>query len=175
MFHQSFNYNMKLSRSTKCMFCKHTLYWYQVVESTHLRTSWKILVKIIHPFIYSGLLSNVSNAKCIPVTPMTFNNIVNLTDLFMLKAGCRYAPTRVWQVCNKQISWMISPKWNITFILVIAVSQCLKLQKAIFMNHAFTLILSGITSQQDILGTKTAKLGKTDDIAISFSLIQLTE
>ena len=61
-----------------------------------------------------------------------------------------------------------------TFIPVIAVYQSLKLQEEIFMNHAFTLILWGITSQQDILGTKTAELGKTDDIAISLSWIQLT-
>ena len=56
-----------------------------------------------------------------------------------------------------------------TFIPVIAVSQCLKLQVAeIFINHAFTDIV-------DILGTETAELGKTDDIPISFSWIQLTE
>ena len=59
-------------------------------------------------------------------------------------------------------------------ISAIAVYQCLKLQEEISMNHAFTLALWGITSQQDILGTETAELGKTD-IAISFSWIQLTE
>ena len=62
-----------------------------------------------------------------------------------------------------------------TFILVIAVSDYIKLQEQIFMNHAFTLTLWGITSQQDILRTDTAELGKTDDIAISFSWIQLIE
>ena len=62
-----------------------------------------------------------------------------------------------------------------TFIPTIAVSQHLKLQEEIFTNHAFTLILWGISGQQDILGMDTAELGKTDDIAISFSLVKLTE
>ena len=36
----------------------------------------------------------LSNVKCIPATPMTFNNSVNLTDQFVLKAGCKYIYTR---------------------------------------------------------------------------------
>ena len=36
----------------------------------------------------------LSNVKCIPATPMTFNNSVNLTDQFMLKAGCKYIYTK---------------------------------------------------------------------------------
>ena len=36
----------------------------------------------------------LSNVKCIPATPMTFNNSVNLTDQFILKAGCRYVYTK---------------------------------------------------------------------------------
>ena len=35
-----------------------------------------------------------SNVKYTPATPMTFNNSVNLTDQFMLKAGCRYIYTK---------------------------------------------------------------------------------
>ena len=62
-----------------------------------------------------------------------------------------------------------------TFIPTIAVSQHLKLQEEIFMNHAFILILWVISGQQEILGMDTAELGKTDDIAISFSLVKLTE
>ena len=47
-----------------------------------------------------------------------------------------------------------------TFIPVIAVSKCVNLQEEVFMNHVFTLILRGITSQQDILERETAELGK---------------
>ena len=36
----------------------------------------------------------LSNVKCIPATVMTFNNSVNLTDQFMLKAGYRYINTK---------------------------------------------------------------------------------
>ena len=36
----------------------------------------------------------LSNVKCIPATVMTFNNSVNLTDQFMLKAGGRYIYTK---------------------------------------------------------------------------------
>ena len=36
----------------------------------------------------------LSNVKCIPATPMTFNNSVNLTDQFMLKAACKYIYTK---------------------------------------------------------------------------------
>ena len=54
---------------------------------------------MIQHFIYSGLLQllNVmfSNNKWIRVTLITFNKCVNLTDQFMLKAGCRY-------ICTKQ-------------------------------------------------------------------------
>ena len=80
----------------------------------------------------------------------------NLTDQFMLKAGCR-------SIYTKQSVAGMQP------------AEYIKLQEQIFMNHAFTLTLWGITSQQDILRTDTAELGKTDDIAISFSWIQLIE
>ena len=36
----------------------------------------------------------LSNVTCTPTTPMTFNNSVNLTDQFMLKAGYRYINTK---------------------------------------------------------------------------------
>ena len=36
----------------------------------------------------------LSNVTCIPTTLMTFNNSVNLTDQFMLKAGYRYIYTK---------------------------------------------------------------------------------
>ena len=36
----------------------------------------------------------LSNDKCIPATPMTFNSSVNLTDQFMLKVGCKYIYTK---------------------------------------------------------------------------------
>ena len=84
----------------------------------------------------------LSNVKCIPVTPMAFNNSVKLTDLLTCKADCRYIYTKQSVAgMHPDISWMIFPKWNMTFTAVIAVSQCLKLQEEFFMDHAFTLIL----------------------------------
>ena len=42
---------------------------------------------------------------------MTFNNSVNLTDLLMLKAGCRYVYTKQSVAgMHPEISWMIVPK-----------------------------------------------------------------
>ena len=47
---------------------------------TYKVTLRKIFIKIFQYFIYSGLLQLInvmlSNVKCIPVTPMTFNNKV---------------------------------------------------------------------------------------------------
>ena len=59
---------------------------------------------------------------------------------------------------------MVFAKSNLTFIPVIALYQYLKLQEEIFINHSFTLILWGITSQQDTLGTETAGLLQLDAI-----------
>ena len=47
----------------------------------------------------------LSDVKCIPATPMTFNNSVNLTDQFMLKAGCKY-------IYKQSVAGMVASRRN---------------------------------------------------------------
>ena len=119
----------------------------------------------------------LSNFKCIPATPMAFKDSVNLTDQFKAKASCRYIYTKQsvpgMHPADKldDISQM---KYHFHVCEpVVAVSQCLKFSET-FMDHAFTLILWLSPVNRTILG-ETAELRKTDDIAISYSWILLTE
>ena len=84
----------------------------------------------------------LSNVRYIPATSMTFNDSVNLTDEFMLKAGCRYIYTK-HSVAGMHPADKLDDISQMKYDLHTC-HTCVPMPQASrrnFMNHAFTLIL----------------------------------